>query len=319
MENKKYSITALGDSQTDLRSSYGVMASDMWTASLCNRLNAAGCSTQPIVFGVSGDTTAQILARADASFLYSMPAIGIIYGGVNDPGGSLTSSQTQANIQALCKVLKYRVCGEGAGLGSGVTVASQANLPANGRLGDRYVVMSDTSTTGGRPAGISTSNPTITGNYSASPQQTVWECRNKQAGEGGWGRVATNTTSTFVDGVSKVIVVSTNYLNYATGGDNYNATAGTGTQFTSYATVRTAVSAAATAEGVAYCDLYSFQSKLIYGGTFEGQTITSETTQGSASWHCLPTNQHHNAYGHETVDRAVYYTILNKGWINSLK
>lgn len=318
MDSLKYEAAFIGDSQTDLRSSYGVMATDMWSNILCQMLNAAGCSIQPRVFGTSGNTTAQMLARSDVMFLYGLPSIAFIYGGVNDPGNSINAAGTQANIQALCKSLKYGACGRGEGLGGGVSVAGEVNLPAGGRPGQRYVVMADTSANGGASKNHPNQHDTITG--VGGGVQTVWEYRNKQGGEAGWGRVAISTTPAFTQGVSKIIVLSTNYLNFTSGGDNYNVTAQSGTQNSTNAGVRVAVKAAAIAENVLYCDLYAFQSMLIYGGVFEGQPVSSETNQSSASWHVGNTDQHHNAYGHETVARAVFSTIYSQnGWIQNLK
>lgn len=317
---EKHTLLALGDSQTDLRSSYGVMASDMWAKAACKMMNALGCSIQPRVFGISGDRTDQILARADIAFKYDTPHVAVIYGGVNDVG-NLSQAQTQANTQALIKMLKYRVVGKGEGLKLPITVAVQGDLPANGKQGDRYIVMADTSATGGAAANFAGQKNTITGNYASSAQQTVWEFRNEQAGEAGWGRIATKDTEPFKEGVSKIVVISTNYLNFTPNGDNFNSQANTGTPFAGNVPIRAAALAAADAEKVVYCDLYRFQSLLINGGTFLGKQIVSETTQNSGSWHvALATNQHHNKYGHSTVARALVATIQNqRGWIDSFK
>ena len=76
------------------------------------------------------------------------------------------------------------------------------------------------------------------------------------------------------------------------------------------AAIRALSSAAATAEGAAYCDLWAYQLGLITAG---------ETTQGSNSWHAIANNQHHNAYGHDTVARAVSATITaQSGWLAAL-
>lgn len=390
----RYTIAAIGDSQTDYVVPYGVDPACMWPSQLAKRLNRIGCLTRARAFGVSGDTTCNILGRADIFFQYDTPTIGIIYGGVNDPGsavgtqtasagtsttitlqsGTLTSrlgtyigqvitttggtgsgqtktiiaydnttriatvdsawsvtpdntttytiaaitqAQTQANIQACIKVLKFKAVGAGAG--QGCIAWTPSRLPANGEPGRRYVVMHDNSTTGGAQRTSTAQNPNITGDYSASPQQTVWEWRNPQAGELGWARVATSATAAFSDGCSRVLVFTPSYLNWASGGDNYNTSTGTGSQFASYVPIHAAATAAATAESVTLCDVYDFQSKLIYGGTFNGLVLASETTQGSESYHYVAGNQHYNAYGHDTVARAAAQTIINTGWVTSLQ
>ncbi len=245
-----------------------------------------------------------------------------------------TSAQLQANIQALIKIYKYNVTGLNRQQlqQGGNQVYSQTNLPANAGFGSRFVVMNDTSTTGGLAANSTLQNATITGDYSSSPQQSVWEMRTQQAGELGWGRVAISTTAPFSDGCNKVVVINNNYYNFSTAGDNYNVATSTGSQVTRNITFRTAAAAAVTAENVvvggintvALCDLYKFQSYLIYGnGTatyaFNGVNITSETTQGSFSWHPYDSNLHHNKYGHETVARAMELTInAQTGWVTAL-
>ncbi|MCX6216505.1 hypothetical protein [Spirosoma sp.] len=390
-------ITAIGDSQTDLKAGYGVAAYNMWTAQLSKRLNTLGCSTKPRCFGVSGNTTSEMLGRAGLLFLYDTPAIGIIYGGVNDAfvthsgtatGGTASTitlqntasgtlgaylnctititsgagagqsrtitayngaiisganyvasvdtpwvtlptstsvysiglppaAATQAHLQALSKVLKYGVRGDEQG--RFVHVYSQADLPAKGNIGQRYVVLKDSSATGGVQGSLPGQNATIAGNYSASPKQSVWEYRNPQAGELGWSRIAIDGTAPFADGVQKVVIVSTNYQNWSSGGDNYNTSTSTGTQYAQYIPIRSAAKAAALADAVVYCDLYDFQSKLIFGGTFSGLTLSSEAVQGSATFHYIDNNQHHGDYGHDTVARAILQTITAQGWLTSLQ
>lgn len=390
---KRHTIAALGDSQTDLLSFYGVPPEAMWTSQLSKRLNRLGALTRPRVFGVGGDTTAMMLSRADALFTYDTPKVGIVYGGVNDPYAVLadtlvagstatklnlpsaainrngsyvgqvvtltsgtgsgqtgtiisydgnsraatlasalatvpdattgfsiaapTQAQTQANIQAMVKVLKFKAMGQGAGLGC--MVWTQALLPANGEPGQRYVVMRDNSTTGGAQQTSTSQNTKVAGDFSGASVQAVWEWRNPQAGEAGWARVAVAATAAFSDGVAKVLVFTPSYLNWAAStGDNYNTGAGTGTQFADYVPIRAAATAAAAAEGVQLCDLYDFQSKLIFGGNFNGIALTSEAAQGSATFHYTAGNQHYSAYGHDTVARAATQTAINAGWLADL-
>lgn len=227
-----------------------------------------------------------------------------------------TQAAMQATQQALIKVAKYGVVGYGAGLGLGVSLWNQSQLPANGFPGQRFVIMQDTNNGSGAAKTLSTQHDNVAGNYSASPIQSVWEYRNPQSGVAGWARVAINTTPAFSEGVSKVIISGSNYLNYSSGGDNWNPNTSSGTQYTPYISVRAASQAAALAEGVIFCDDYDYYAKLIWGGTYEGQTVVSETTQGSNSWHYTAGNQHHNQYGHEVKSRAMLFKILNQsGWI----
>lgn len=245
---------------------------------------------------------------------------------VNPNGTSVYSisapsqAQIQANHQALIKCAKYNVAGSGAGLVRPTVLWSTSMLPANGKLGQRYVIMVDNSSTGGAPANHPNQHPNITSNLSSSPGQTVWEWRNPQSGENGWGRVAVTGTPIFQNGVSKIISIGSNYLNWNNGsGDNFNVTANTGTKYAPYALVRSAVLAATVAEGTICCDLFAYMSMCIYGGIFWGNTILSETTQGSDAWHYTANDQHHNEYGHDLVARALFLTMqAQSGWFTAL-
>ncbi len=116
----------------------------------------------------------------------------------------------------------------------------------------------------------------------------------------------------------RLVVVSPNYLNWppengVERGDCWNALTGEGTRAAQNVPVRDAAREAARAEGAAFCDLYAFQSALLYGPN-------ATDTQGSARWHVAPGDQHHNAYGHEIVARAVSDTIAAQpGWLDALR
>lgn len=307
----KHTLAALGDSQTDDQAGWGVDGFRTWVPVLADLLNRQGCKVRGRSFGISGDTTTQALARVDDLLFYDTPDLALIYAGVNDPGASITQAGTQANLQAQIKALKHGA--KGSGLGTGVTVADQTALPATGELGQRYVVLSDASSTGGAAAWHTSQAATITG--AGGSAQTVWEYRYPLTGEAGWGRVA--TASTAPTAVKRVAVVSTNYLNWTTGGDT------TGTPYATYATVRAAQQAAVTAENVAvggvasviYVDLYGFQRARILAGTdpnFAGGTYVQAT-----SWHVADSNQHHNAYGHLLVAQSVL-AALPAAWVTAL-
>lgn len=228
-----------------------------------------------------------------------------------------TQAQMTENQKALIKISKYNVVDMSQPIanvnpGGLVSVWSQSSLPI-GVQGQRMLVMQDSSTTGGLIANDTNLHTTIVGDYSASPQQAVWEFRASLAGEAGWGRVAISGTPAFIEGCSKIVVISTNYLNFTSGGDTPS------TPYAPNVPIRAAALAAATAEGVVYCDIYAFQKALITGGTFLANTIIPETTQGSNTFHYVANDQHYSQYGHETVSRALYYTISAQvGWISDL-
>lgn len=241
-------------------------------------------------------------------------------GSIPSNGTSLTINapstlQTQLNIQALIKIYKYGVKGINVGTKSDISFWSQTMLPAECAEGTRVIVMRDTSTTGGLNAITTTQKAKIAGDYSSSAKVTVWECRTRQAGEKGWGRVAIDNTANFSDGVEKVFVITPNYLNFPSGGDNYNTITNTGTQNAGYALIRTACINACSAESSSkLVDLYDYMSKLIYSNgtaTFEGKTIEKQFDQGDGAWHYIPNNQHHNTLGHQIVAYALYLAFIN--------
>jgi hypothetical protein len=300
-------LAAIGDSQTDYAAGFGNRPTRNWTQVLGTLLTAAGQPAQVRGYGISGDTSTGVLGRADVLQMHETPNVALIHIGVNDPGNSITQATTQANIQAVIKSLKYGAVGAGAGLGTGVSVAGQANLPANGLPGQRYVVLTDTSTTGGMAAWATGQAATITGTVSGSGQ-AVWEYRYPLAGEYGWGRVATATTAP--TNCKRIVVVSTNYLNWTTGGDTL------ATPYASYVNVRAAQQAAVTAENVTvagkpsviYSDVYNFlRSRIVAGTDPDFSAVAYDQTR---SWHYVLNNQHKSAYGHALDAQKLSSDIL---------
>lgn len=57
-------------------------------------------------FGKSGNTTTQMINRFPAMTHFDVPQIGIIFGGVNDSGNSITPATTQSNIETMIQTLK---------------------------------------------------------------------------------------------------------------------------------------------------------------------------------------------------------------------
>ena len=228
-----------------------------------------------------------VFSYVDANNLsYTVPA------GLGSPatGTIRLRMQTKRNIRALIKWAKFGCIG---------SYRSQADLPSDGVDGDRYVVLSDTSTTGGIAAVASDQQPTITGSADSS-DPTVWELRRTCSGETGWGRVA-NASTKYFSGANRpqVFVLGYHYLNYSANGD---------TQSTPYALyddvsgLRKQQIDAAAAEGATYIDLYAFLKSRIAGGL---------DTQGSYGWHVADGDHHFNVYGHSLVSECVYQAIQN--------
>lgn len=90
-------ILALGDSLT---AGYGLSAEDGFTEQLEGALKAAGVNARVVNGGVSGDTSAGGLARADW-LLAERPELVIVELGANDALRGLEPADTRRNIDAL--------------------------------------------------------------------------------------------------------------------------------------------------------------------------------------------------------------------------
>ena len=252
----------MGDSLTDPSPFYGVRPSASWPEVLAVSLRAANKDYKARNFGVSGDTTCQMLGRISQMSYYDVPNIAAIFGGVNDPGAATTvngagATTTTVPVQS----------GKAAALVGGyVTISGETRLVLS-RSTDTITLATPLSTA-----------PASTTAVSVATQRNIEEMIDAiQAA-----------------GCQKIIVISAHYLNFSSGGDT------TSTPYAAYVPVRAAQQAAATAQGVVFCDLYAWMRQLIVSGT---------DTQGSNSWHAFANNQHLNTYGESIVAAAVLARI----------
>ena len=274
-------IVCLGDSILFSAGS-GVRCDEYSPAVLERLLQGDGFDAMVRNCGKSGDTTTQTLARIADAVYCERPDVVVIFSGYNDQGASIPQATTQSNIQAMIRHLRNGCMGQ---------VSGQASLPPECIEGTRYLVISDTSTTGGVA-------PILTGTQSG-PQ--VWESRNGLAGESGWGRIDSGDG----EAVSKFLVLTTHFCNYGTGGDSLDADGGHDGQNATRKQVYEAQLAAATAEKVTFCDLYAFlQSRIATGQT--GDTATNRT------WHSADGDIHPNAYGQDLIGKCIHKTILSQ-------
>jgi lysophospholipase L1-like esterase len=209
----------------------------------------------------------------------------------SDPGGSSAGTprfdhQTQKNIEAMIIALKNGVTG---------MVGTQTALPSGYPPGTRYIVRYDTSSTGGLAG---TSPATLSGAVTAGP--TVWVARNYTGGVTGWSRITPDNT-----GVSRIIVMSMQWLHWISGAGDTLATPHAG-----YAALRVLQQAAATAQGATYFDLYTYQKGLIQSG-YVGE-LTGE-------WAAAPNDQHPSAFAGITWANGLLAHIqAQSGWITAL-
>ncbi len=94
------SIAAIGDSLTH-NTTLGVLPSAFYPEQLAKLLQALGVPVRSRNFGSSGATTMYMKTRIPLMTLYDVPILGIVWGGVNDPGNSITGATTQANIVSM--------------------------------------------------------------------------------------------------------------------------------------------------------------------------------------------------------------------------
>lgn len=292
-----FTITVGGDSQTDIQAGYGVEAWNVWGARLADALSLGNKNRfRPRIFGLSGDTSAQLIARAGAMLYYDIPTVAGIAIGINDTNASIDAAGTTLNNRVLIMGLKHGARGDGDSIV--ISVANVAALPSMAEPGARYVVISDSSTTGGAAARQGQA-ATIAGTASGP---TVWECRYPIAGEPGWGRVATSATAPTA--VKKILVVGAPYTNWTTGGDTPS------TPNAARLLVRNAQAGAVTAENVTvagqpsvvFVDVYAFmRQRIVDGKDPDFSVVAYDQTR---SWHASLNNQHVNAYGHALTAQA---------------
>lgn len=219
--------------------------------------------------------------------------------GLSTPAGGspVIRLQTRRNLRAMVKWLKFGCRG---------CYRSQADLPAGGANGDRYVVLNDTSSTGGQAA-LTGQAATISGAATAG-DPTVWEYRNGRTGELGWGRIAVaGTPYDAARGCNRIVIMGQHYLNWSSGGD---ALASPYALWDASTGIRAEQSAAAAAEGVVYGDLYAYLRQRIVDG---------KDVQGDYAWHYANSDVHFSQYGASLVaDYLMGLIAVQDGWLGAL-
>ncbi len=98
-------VVALGASAT---AGYGLSPSDSFPAQLQAMLQAKGSSTRVINAGVSGETTAQILARVSSSVPEGTRIVILSIFMINDSTHGVSSAQHSANVASIRQRLAAR-------------------------------------------------------------------------------------------------------------------------------------------------------------------------------------------------------------------
>jgi hypothetical protein len=278
--------------------------------------------------GAASDHMAQF---ADDIYYVGRPEITILYSGANDIGAPLTTAESAELMQATAMMGLYECMGQAipdaqgywTNTGQGPPynyVAGVSNLPANGRAGQRYVVLSDNDSTGGvaAPTNDPTLHTTITG---AGSGMAVWECRNARAGKYGYGRVAKpGVTKPWA--CKKVLIASSPYLNFTSGGDTPTVEKSTLKEMRHAiqaipASLNVNISGKPTVISI---NLYALAKARIDAGL--DPDFSSVSYDDALSWHCstesesvISPNQHYNHYGHELHCQWFLDAIVNAKWV----
>lgn len=101
---RRQALAAIGDSLTQ-NASLNVRPNEFWPERLAVALRELGCPIIGRNFGISGNTTTQMLARIGVMTQFETPNLAIIWGGVNDPGSEIVGATTQDNIEAMGETL----------------------------------------------------------------------------------------------------------------------------------------------------------------------------------------------------------------------
>jgi lysophospholipase L1-like esterase len=296
---------AFGDSITH-NSTNGVLGVEFWPGAAQREMRTQ-YGLQTVLFrnlGSSGNTSTQCLNRIHSAFqyrdggsdewpIYNVPEIAFVMIGVNDPGNSITTATTQANIEAVIRCLLNRVEGVASAEGSLPTVDAGSTLIP---LGTRYWVVADGSTTGGladaaiptsydQPARVAGAIAAVKPS-GATTNGAVWIKRRHAAGAAGWARIADNYTR----GVKQVVIMSTQFLPTETPGSPDSANA----------TLRTAQQAAVTVSQ-AISGIGSTKAKFLNHWQLFADDVTAGYIADMNALVYATSNQHYNAEGHRQI------------------
>ena len=228
----KRAIVAIGDSISYSLGGGGLVANQFYPARLQAAFAALGI-TDVIArnFGVSGNTTAQMIARMACLNQYETPYIGVIEGGINDGANGSSVSGSGATTTSIPVQ---------AGHGARFTVGGYVVINGQSRL----------------VTAISTDTLTVSPALSAAPTDATAVAHDTAA------NIVVLGQYLLAAGCSRLIVLDCHYMNWSSGGDNGAS------QNATYAAIRTAQAAAAATLGATYVDAYNYMRALIADGTY---------------------------------------------------
>lgn len=312
----RHVISALGDSLTfnsaQVAASGGVKPRYFYPTVLAKKLTALnGVTILGRNRGHAGNTTADMVFRFGLMLEYEVPQIAIIWGGVNDPGNSisgLVTSTVQASPTPTTTTFSVAM-GDGANFTTG-----------------QYVYLGTGSAMrGGKIASKSTDAITLAAT-SDDPALVKAPAAGTSVRQGTQANLEWMIQQLLNAGCTRIVVLNTQYLNWSSGGDN----AAGETFYSTYATLRPFQAAAVDTFAssnpgkVVLCDLWTYMSKIVTNTPSGANVIDLDTgehyviAQGDFAWHTASGNQHLNILGEEIVARAVLDTLADQGWDDDL-
>lgn len=251
-----YTVAALGDSLTENLGAFAVPPEGMWPAVLAGQtplaatvptailpsgitlagkglLRQLGGLTRERNFGKAGDTTTNMIARQAIMSAYDVPAIAVLWGGVND-------------VTTVATVTSTTVFTVSTGTGARFSIGNFIDV------GGRTSVVS----------GVSSDQITVSPALSGTPNvgdYVIGPTKNN---------IQTILTALANAGCTRLIAMNTQYKNYTAGGD----TTGTPEPFYAAlrayqaSAVSTWTAPAGSGAAVVLCDVYAFMKSLITGG-----------------------------------------------------
>lgn len=272
----RYLCLGIGDSLT-YNGSYITLA-DYYPAVLQVSLRADGRLVTFVNYGVSGNTTGQILQRARALPRPPLDSLAVLYGGTNDYNSGVIST-VQASPSPTTTAF-------GVETGKGTAYKIGTSVLVNGVSRTVASVSGDTVTV----------TPALSGAPSAGDSVKIDTSQNLiDAGGVLYGK-----------GYTKLVIGKHHFLNFSSGGDTLAA------QQTIASQTRTAQETAFTSLSASYgavqADFYSFMRARIVAGL---------DVEGDHAWHVAATDVHLNEYGEGLLADCIEAAIP-AAWLTAL-
>lgn len=318
-------VAGVGDSLT-YASGTRVRPDEHYPKVLVEKLRAKGCaSVRDRNFGISGNTSDQVLARIHKAYKLEYPDLAIIWTGANDGGVGAT---TTAKLKDIARCLR------GSPQYPTLTASASGGSLATGSYNYKLTTI-DVAGNESYPGPAANADAAVTG-----PTGSVllaWNPVRDAAGykvygrtSSGYGLIATldADATSFVDvggkttgaappttnastiGCKRIIILGHFYINLATGADTV------GTPNSGNALLRAAQQQAVTdlvAQGYAdivFGDQYAVMRQRVVDGL---------DLQASSSWHITTSDSHLNPKGQSIVADTLLATIMaQSGWLSAL-